>query len=199
MRPPSAPRPPAAAAPPVDGRRARTVRTRGAILDALMALVRAGEINPTAAAIAARAQVSLRSIGQHFPTRGDLFGAAAALYQERPDSPEPAAALPVAARVAAFVPIRARELEGSRPIRASAAQFAADYPVVAAAIAGNAARRRAQVARVFAAEVADHPDRLELLDLALGGPVWDALRARALVPARAQALVRRMVAQLVAL
>ena len=151
--PPRSPARAPAPAVPIDGRRARTVRTRAAILEALLALVRAGEINPTAAAIAARARVSVRSISQHFPARGDLFGAAAALYQERPDSPEPAPGQPLAARLDAFVPVRARELEASRPIRASAAQFAADYPVVARAIAGNAARRRAQVARVFAAEV----------------------------------------------
>jgi hypothetical protein len=78
-------------------------------------------------------------------------------------------------------------------MRASAAQFAAEYPVVAAAIAGNAARRRAQVERVFGPELAGRPDRLELVDLALGGRVWDALRERDLPPARAQALVRAMV------
>lgn len=169
------------------------MRTRAAILEALLALVRAGAINPTAAEIAREAGVSLRSIGQHFPTRGDLYDAAAALYQARPDSPEPDAALPLPARLDAFVPVRAKELEASRPIRASAAQFAPEFPIVAAAISGNAARRRAQVARVFATELADHPDRLELFDLALGGPVWDALRGRGVTLARAQALVRRMV------
>lgn len=177
----------------LDGRRARTVRTRAAILEALLALLRAGDINPTAAEIARKAGVSLRSIAQHFPRRGDLFAAAAALYQQRPDSPEPAPTLPLAARLDAFVPERARELERSRPMRASAAQFAADYPVVAEAIAGNAARRRAQVERVFAPELAGRPDRLELVDLALGGRVWDALRERALSLPRAQALVRTLV------
>jgi len=182
-----------ASAAALDGRRARTVRTRAAILEALLALVRAGDINPTAAEIARQAGVSLRSIAQHFPRRGELFAAAAALYQARPDSPEPAATLALAARLDAFLPERARELERSRPIRASAAQFAADYPVVAEAIAGNAARRRAQVARVFAPEVADRPDRLELVDLALGGRVWDALRERDLSTTRARALVRTLV------
>lgn len=178
---------------PLDGRRARTVRTRAAILEALLGLVAAGDINPTAAAIARAAGVSLRSIAQHFPRRSDLFAAAAALYRERPDSPEPAADLPLAARLDAFVPVRVRELEASRPIRASAAQFAGQFPVVAEAIAGNAARRRAQVARVFAPEVAGAPDRLELVDLALGGRVWDALRERGIGVARAQGLVRALV------
>ena len=61
------------AAAELDGRRARTVRTRAAILEALLALLRGGDINPTAAEIARKAGVSLRSIAQHFPRRGDLF------------------------------------------------------------------------------------------------------------------------------
>ena len=46
----------------LDGRRARTVRTRAAILEAVLALLRGGDINPTAAEIARQAGVSLRSI-----------------------------------------------------------------------------------------------------------------------------------------
>jgi AcrR family transcriptional regulator len=174
------------------------VRTRAAILEAVLDLVRTGAINPTAAEIAARAKVSLRSIAQHFPSRGDLFAAAAARYQERPDSPEPPPELPLTERLDAFLPVRARELEASRPIRASAAQFAGSFPVVAEAVRGNAARRRAQVARVFAPELAGRDDRLELVDLALGGRVWDALRERELSQAQAQALVRQIVLAAVA-
>ena len=48
-------------AAPVDGRRARTVRTRAAILQALLDRVRAGDINPTAATIAKHAKISVRS------------------------------------------------------------------------------------------------------------------------------------------
>ena len=52
------------------------MRTRATILEALLALVRTGALNPTAAEIAREAGVSLRSISQHFPTRGELYGAA---------------------------------------------------------------------------------------------------------------------------
>ena len=94
----------------------------------------------------------------------------------------------------AFVPSRTAELERSRPIRASAALFAAEYPVVAEAIAGNARRRRAQVQRVFAREIAaGGDDALELLDLVLGGRVWDALREQGVSAERARALVTRLV------
>jgi TetR/AcrR family transcriptional regulator, regulator of autoinduction and epiphytic fitness len=185
--------------PRVDGRRARTVRTRAAIITALLELVAGGDRNPTAAAIAARANISVRSIGQHFATRAELFAAAADHYQQRADSAEPAATLSIEKRVASFVPARARELENSRPIRASAALFASDYPAVATAVRVNADRRRAQVVRVFAAEVSERdPDLVELLDLALGGRVWDALRERGIPAPRTQALITRLVEQLLA-
>ena len=41
----------------LDGRRARTVRTRAAILEAVLALLRGGDINPTAAEIARQAEI----------------------------------------------------------------------------------------------------------------------------------------------
>ncbi len=180
---------------PVDGRRARTVRTRAAIVQALLDRVRAGDVNPTAATIAKHAKVSVRSIGQHFPTRASLFAAAAEAYLLRPDPPEPTPDVDPARRVAAFLPARAQELETSRPIRSSAARFAGDFPVVAAAIAGNAARRRGQVQRVFAAEIARGGDDVEeLLDLVLGGRVWDALRERGTSVERSRALVAQLVA-----
>lgn len=183
----------------LDGRHARTARTRAAILDGLLGLLRAGTINPTAAEIAAAAQVSLRSIGQHFPTRIALFAAAAARHQERPEPELPAASAPIARRLPAFVAARARDLEATRFVRASAAQFAADYPVVAAAIAGNAATRRAQLERVFPGELAAlDDDGRELLDVALGGRMWDALRERGSSVARCEALLVRAARALLA-
>jgi TetR/AcrR family transcriptional regulator of autoinduction and epiphytic fitness len=128
---------------PVDGRRARTARTRAAILDAVLALIRAGAIHPTAADIAAQAKVSLRSIAQHFPTRVALFASAAERHGARPEVTLPDPAMPLARRLRAFAAARATDLEATRLLRASAAQFVADYPVVAAAIVGNAATRRA--------------------------------------------------------
>ena len=179
-------------APRVDGRHARTTRTRAAIVDAVLALVTAGDPAPSAAAIARRAKVSVRSIATHFPSRAALFAAASSSYHARPAAAEPVAGGPLAARLAALLVDRADELEQSRPVRASAARFAAQFEVVAAAVAESAERRRGVVARVFAAETARDHDLLDLLDLILGGRVWDALRERGVAPARARVLVERL-------
>ncbi len=180
--------------PKTDGRHARTARTRAAIVDAVLTLVTAGDPAPSAAAIARRAKVSVRSIAAHFPSRAALFAAASSSYHARPATPEPVPAGPAADRLATLLAARAVELEQSRPVRASAARFAAQFEVVAAAVAESAERRRGVVARVFAAETARDHDLLDLLDLVLGGRVWDALRERGIPPARARVLVERLAA-----
>jgi AcrR family transcriptional regulator len=50
----------------VDGRLARSARTRRAIIDALRSLHHDGDLRPTAPRVAERAGVSLRTVWQHF-------------------------------------------------------------------------------------------------------------------------------------
>jgi AcrR family transcriptional regulator len=61
----------------VDGRRARGLRTRDAIVSALMELIASGDIAPTAQRIADRAGVSVRSVYQHFTDVEGLYADAA--------------------------------------------------------------------------------------------------------------------------
>lgn len=61
----------------VDGRTARADNTRRRIVASMIALIEEGHIRPTAAAIADRAEVSVRSVFQHFNDLGALFQAAA--------------------------------------------------------------------------------------------------------------------------
>ena len=52
-----------------DGRTARRDRNREAVLDAALALFTAGELEPTAAAVAERSGVSLRSVYRYWLIR----------------------------------------------------------------------------------------------------------------------------------
>ncbi|MGE0151262.1 MAG: TetR/AcrR family transcriptional regulator [Reyranellaceae bacterium] len=61
----------------VDGRTARADNTRRRIVASMIELIEEGHLRPTAAAIADRAQVSVRSVFQHFNDLGALFQAAA--------------------------------------------------------------------------------------------------------------------------
>ena len=60
---------------PIDGRTARAVRTKDAIVDATLALIDDGDLRPTGPRIAERAGVSVRSIFQHFDDLDALFSA----------------------------------------------------------------------------------------------------------------------------
>ncbi|PWR23963.1 hypothetical protein DKG75_05290 [Zavarzinia compransoris] len=97
--------PPAPVPGKVDGRLARSRRTRAAVLDALIALLEEGEFKPPAKVIAERSGVSTRSVFQHFPDLETLFTAAVAHGVERysplvqPIGPDQ----PLKARVGALV------------------------------------------------------------------------------------------------
>jgi len=67
----------------VDGRRARGLRTRNAIVSALMDLIAAGDVAPTAQHIADRAGVSVRSVYQHFSDVEGLYADASTRTYER--------------------------------------------------------------------------------------------------------------------
>jgi AcrR family transcriptional regulator len=62
-----------AAAEKIDGRRSRAASSRRRIVAALMELIREGAIQPTAEAVAARADVGLRTVFRHFADMETLY------------------------------------------------------------------------------------------------------------------------------
>ena len=106
----------------MDGRIARGARARSAIVDALLELIEAGELRPSAARIAERAGVSLRSVFQHFRDVESLFAAMADRQRERlaPLMDSVPGAGPLEKRLAAFVAARTRLLESIAPVRRAA-------------------------------------------------------------------------------
>lgn len=89
----------------LDGRTARSQRTRAAVLEALIALLDEGQFKPPAKVIAERSGVSTRSVFQHFPDLETLLIAAVELGVNRfGASVQPIAAdLPLKARIGALV------------------------------------------------------------------------------------------------
>ncbi len=177
-----------------DGRRERSARTHKAIVAALIDLIEEGNVAPTAAQIARRSNVAVRSIRQHFPSREDLFVAAVDEHARRagPVRSYVDARLPLERRVTAFAEARGRELEFCAPVR-RAASLIIVAPKRAATAIGRATddawqRRRQEVEQVFAAELVDSPHRGELLDaldLLSHGRTWDTMRSAMQLSARA--------------
>jgi AcrR family transcriptional regulator len=163
----------------LDGRRERTKRTRAAIVEALTALLDEGRIEPTAAEIALRAGVAVRSIAQHFASREELLLAVSEHHATRLGHAAIDPGAPFEERLARFLTERGRALEASRAMRGAAAVVIAHSPSVARALERVAKGRRRETAEIFAAEIAlqADPEAVErTLALVTSGRAWDAMR-----------------------
>lgn len=161
----------------------RGERTRRAVVDALLALIEAGEPQPGARQIAERAGVSTRTVFAHFASLEDLHRASAERVTARvigmltpiaPDQPLPA-------RITALCAQRARIHETIGPIRRAAAAQEARSPALAAARERGRQASQAQVLRVFARELGALDDGARrraaaAIDALLTGETWDLLR-----------------------
>lgn len=155
---------------------------------ALTELLDEGRIEPTAAEIAARANVAVRSIGQHFAAREELLLAVAEHHAERLAHAPVDAAASFVTRCEQFAAMRARLLEESRAMRGAAAVVLARSPSVAKALERVARERRAETARTFAKELAatKDPETAErTLALVTSGRAWDAMRVELGLSAKA--------------
>ena len=170
---------------PLDGRVARSHRTRAAIVDALIGLLEDGRVQPTVVEVAARAGVAPRTVFQHYPDREALFAAVSERRQARLDAlmGEIDAAAPLAERVAALADQRARIYEWITPVRRAALLMEPFSASVHAALDGFRTVKRAEVCRVFATELATlGDDERPALEAALGAvtsfSAWEALRTQ---------------------
>lgn len=172
---------PTRALPPVtkeDGRHARKARTRQAIVNALLALLDEGLSEPTAAQMAARAKVAVRSIGQHFKTREALLLAVAGQHSARLPAPTPPSPTrSFEARLAHFVSTRVRVLEASAAVRRAAQRGAGASKAITKALAETARRRREELQKSLGAELKKAPPWVaSAAEMLASGASWDALR-----------------------
>jgi TetR/AcrR family transcriptional regulator of autoinduction and epiphytic fitness len=170
---------------PLDGRVARSHRTRAAIVEALVDLLEAGNPQPTVEEIAARAGVAPRTVFQHYADREALFAAVSAHREARLQELMGAidADAPLAERIAEIVAQRARVYEWIAAVRRGALLMEPFSPSVHTSLEAFRAAKREELARVFAAELAarDEPARATLaaaLGAAGSWSAWDALRAQ---------------------
>jgi len=168
---------------PDDRRLARSAATRVAVVEALLALLEAGDAQPSMPRIAARAGVSLRSVFQHFADREALYAAAAERQQARIAALTPPLdpASPLAARAAALAAQRARVFEVIAPVRRAALLMAPFSPVIATRLAAGRAGQRAEIAALFAPDLralapALRRARTAALATLCGFSSWNVLR-----------------------
>ncbi|GLY00986.1 MULTISPECIES: TetR/AcrR family transcriptional regulator [Actinoplanes] len=164
--------------PRIDGRTARSERTRNAIVDAHLRLISEGDLRPTADRIAKVAGVSLRALWSHFADMESLMTASGQRVLEHRDaSHQPIdAGLPLPERIDAYCRQRARLLEEIGPAaRASALKepFSTGlqrYRKV------HVSRVRDELEAVFGPELGDDRELVEALTAVSLWPTWDTLR-----------------------
>jgi AcrR family transcriptional regulator len=167
----------------VDGRTARSARTRAAVVTAVLELVREGDPRPTAREIAARAGISLRSVYVHFDDLDDLFAAAGARQSEEIAHLLYAvdASLPPPERIDEVVRQRALLWEALAPVRRAALVWASSSSSLRERNEQVTNRAIRDLARVFATELRccdpDHqPVVLEAMNVACSSGAWEVLR-----------------------
>jgi TetR/AcrR family transcriptional regulator, regulator of autoinduction and epiphytic fitness len=184
----------AAAGTVTDGRVRRGAENRSALVEAMVSLYEDGELEPTAAQIAERAGVAVRSVYGHF---GDVETLAAEVSERqwhvhrRLMDAEPISGT-LTERIDELVARRAELFEAVAPVRRAGLLHVHRSATIAANLRRLAQRLRAQVAKTFAAELepagrSRATDRLDAADLLLSWESWERLRTQqGCSPARAR-------------
>jgi AcrR family transcriptional regulator len=167
----------------VDGRTARRRRNRDAVVDALLELCHAGNLNPSVDQIAEQAGLSGRSLFRYFDDVDDLYRAAIARHHERVDGLFAIAVdadAPTAERIGALVEARLRLFEAIGAVGVLARLRAPFEPIVADELRRARGALRRQVERLFAAELAALGSRsagvLDAIDALCSFEVYHLLR-----------------------
>jgi AcrR family transcriptional regulator len=185
--------------PRVDGRTARSERTRNAIVDAHVALITDGDLRPTADRIAKEAGVSLRALWSHFADMEALFAASGQRILERRDATfEPISAdLPLAQRISAYCRQRARLSESIAPAARAAALKEPFSPALQRYRKLHVERVRDEVRALFSTEIADDTGLLDAITAVSMWNTWDTMRTpMELTPDRAAATLERLITAL---
>jgi TetR/AcrR family transcriptional regulator, regulator of autoinduction and epiphytic fitness len=189
--------------PRVDGRTARSERTRDAIVDAHVSLITDGDLRPTADRIAKLAGVSLRALWSHFADMEALFAASGQRILERRDASfEPIPAdLPLPERISAYCRQRARLSEAIAPAARAAALKEPFSPALQRYRKLHVQRVREELATLFAAEIRDDAALLSALTAVSMWNTWDTMRTPMELPpdAAREVLIRTISALLAAM
>lgn len=185
----------------LDGRRARREQNMDAVVEAMLDLLGEGNINPSAAQVAERSGVSLRSVFRYFDDMDSLMELAIARQMERAgrffDLID--AGGPVEDRAAALAACRVEQHAHLAPYARAAVAKAHQFPAVATGLGARRDALRRQVEVLFAPELAplDRQGRDDVLAALEGVTSLELVETmvthRGLSAARVQAVLTRTV------
>jgi TetR/AcrR family transcriptional regulator of autoinduction and epiphytic fitness len=168
----------------VDGRVRRGAANRAALVEGLVSLWEEGVLEPTAAQIAERAGVAVRSVYTHF---GDIESLAAEVVQRQylvhgpnVDTSPITGTLPK--KVTELVRRRAALYEAIAPVRRAGMLYLHRSETIASNLGQLARHMRGQIGETFASELgrcgADVSAVLDAADVLLAWESWDRLRTQ---------------------
>jgi AcrR family transcriptional regulator len=166
-----------------DGRNRRAAETRRKIIEAAKLMISETSVAPTVVGVARRADVSVRSVFQHFHDVESLFVTVMDSIRADLVVPEmPSASRPLNARIEDIVKVFAELFDKVVPLRVAAGQFV-DHPVLLERSQQARQELRTATFEVFAPEFATLTEqaREELADAigaALSLDAWIVLRRR---------------------
>ncbi len=182
-----------------DGRRARGERSRQRIIEAIIDLMRSGNMHPGAADVAQSSGVSLRTVFRHFDDIDSLYREMAQVIESevRPQTNAPFEADTWRGRMDEMITRRAAIYEHIMPLKVGAdlRRFQSSF------LADDHARfcelERAALAAILPAAVKNDPITLAALDMSLSFTSWRRLRQdMGLDAAKTEAVLRHSVNRL---
>lgn len=178
-----------------DGRRKRSAASKLKIIEAMLDLIRAGELAPSADMVADKAGVGRRTVFRLFNDMESIYSEMHALMRRMI---APIRAIPLkgdtpAERLSALIDRRTRLFEEILPVVAAAAVHRPRSTFLKADHAGISSELRSLLAENLPAAVRDDPARFEALDAILSIEMWRRLREdQKLAPGVATILLKRL-------
>lgn len=187
--------------PEADGRRQRSRDNRARIVEAMLALVEAGDPTPGAEQVAARAGVGLRTVFRHFKDMDSLYGEMSVPVEAelRAVIAQPLKAEDWREQVVELIHRRSAAYEKIGPFKRASDTNRHSSPYLREKQASYVAVARELLERVLPPELTGDRARFEALDLLLSFESWDRLRrAQDLSPTAAAAVLEAMTRRLLA-
>jgi len=184
----------------VDGRRQRGEASRQAIVAAMLALMRAGNVAPGAEDVAARAGVGLRTVFRHFENMESLYREMNALMVAEilPLAEKPFAAKSWRGNLDEMLERRAEIFERILPVKIAADVNRHKSHFLESETARVTRAQRSSLVALLPKSLREDGIKIEALDLILSFDTWRRLRRdQNLTPRHARTVIAEMVARLV--
>lgn len=184
-----------------DGRRKRGDQSRRQIVDAMIELVREGEMSPSAAQVAERARVGLRTVFRHFDEMEVLYREIAEVTRARimPEVLKPYARNTWRERLDELVARRTALYDDIMPLKVAGSVLRFRSPFLMEDYHEHLRMERKTLRQVLPEQVLEDGDLFRSLEMLTSFQAWRRLRQdQGLSPTEAARILNRMVDALLA-